>query len=157
VSSRLLTAATIMNFKNVSLFAFLLALISVQSYAQSESPCASETIYQDLIQNDQVFSRSMFYLNQRLSEMSHDNEFRASEEIYTVPTVVHIIHEGEGIGQSSNITDEQILSAIAALNEDFRKIAGSNGDGEGVDVGLEFCLASRDPYGNPSTGIVRVD
>lgn len=146
-----------MSLKNVSLFAFLLTLITVQGYAQDDSPCASGTIYQDMIQNDQVFSRSMFYLNQRLSEMAHDDEFRASEEIYTIPTVVHIIHEGEGIGQSSNITDEQILSAITALNEDFRKIAGTNGDGDGVDVGLEFCLASRDPDGNPSTGIVRVD
>lgn len=146
-----------MNLKTISFFAVLLGLFSINGVSQDENPCASGDIYQDMIQNDQVFSRSMFYLNQRLSEMAHDDEFRASEEIYTIPVVVHIIHEGEGIGQSSNITDEQIFSAITALNEDFRKIAGTNGDGDGVDVGLEFCLASRDPDGNPSTGIVRVN
>lgn len=80
-----------------------------------------------------------------------------SDEIYTIPVVVHIIHEGEPIGSGSNISDEQVLSAIEALNEDFRKLPGTQGDGNGVDVGLEFCLAVRDPDGNASTGINRVD
>ncbi|MBL7941125.1 MAG: PKD domain-containing protein, partial [Flavobacteriales bacterium] len=57
----------------------------------------------------------------------------------------------------SNISDAQIYSAIEALNNDFRKIAGTNGDGDGVDVGIEFCLAVRDPDNQATTGIVRVD
>lgn len=77
--------------------------------------------------------------------------------IYTIPLVVHVVHLGEDIGNGSNISTTQIHSAIQALNEDYRKIAGSNGDGNGVDVGFEFCLALRDPYNQPSNGIVRVD
>ena len=46
---------------------------------------------------------------------------------------------------------------MVALNEDFRKMPGTNGFGGGVDVEFEFCLASRDPNGNPTNGIVRVD
>ncbi|MGB1100781.1 MAG: hypothetical protein ACPGYS_07720, partial [Flavobacteriales bacterium] len=80
-----------------------------------------------------------------------------SLEVYTLPLVVHVIHRGSPIGVEENISDAQILSAVHALNEDFRKVAGSNGDGLGVDVFVEFELAKRTPDGLPTTGIVRVD
>jgi len=80
-----------------------------------------------------------------------------SMEVYTIPLVVHVIHRGSPIGVEENISDAQILSAVHALNEDFRKVAGSNGDGLGVDVLVEFELAKRTPDGLPTTGIVRVD
>ena len=78
-------------------------------------------------------------------------------EIMVVPLVFHIIHLGEEIGEGTNISDEQIQSCVVALNEDFRKIEGTNGDGLGVDTKIEFCLASRSPDNLPTTGIVRHD
>ncbi len=78
-------------------------------------------------------------------------------EIIVVPLVFHIIHLGEQIGEGTNISDEQIQSCVVALNEDFRKIEGTNGDGLGVDTKIEFCLASRSPDNLPTTGIVRHD
>ena len=80
-----------------------------------------------------------------------------SMEVYSIPLVVHVIHRGSPIGVEENISDAQILSAVQALNEDFRKVAGSNGDGLGVDVLVEFELAKRTPEGLPTTGIVRVN
>lgn len=124
--------------------------------AQDENQCASGEIYDQLMESDPVFHRSMFYLNRRIQEMQDELADR-DDEIFTIPTVVHVIHEGEAIGEGSNISDAQVFSAIAAINEDFRKMAGTNGDGDGVDVGIEFCLASRDPSGSSTTGIVRVD
>jgi PKD repeat protein len=79
-----------------------------------------------------------------------------SNEILTIPVVVHIIHKGEAVGSGTNISDEQIWSAINGLNEDYRKMAGTNGDGDGADIGVEFCLAQRDPSGNAHSGINRV-
>jgi len=75
----------------------------------------------------------------------------------TIPLVVHIMHTGEDEGIGSNISDEQIQSAVDGLNEDFRKMAGTNGDGAGVDVEFNFCLAARDPDGNPTDGINRIN
>ncbi len=80
-----------------------------------------------------------------------------SDEILTIPVVVHIIHKGESYGVGTNITDEQIYSAINGLNEDFRKMAGTNGFGDGVDIGVEFCLAQRNPDGQAHSGINRVN
>ncbi len=80
-----------------------------------------------------------------------------SNEILTIPVVVHIIHDGDALGTGSNISDEQIWSAINGLNEDYRKMAGTNGDGAGADIEVEFCLAQRDPDGNAHSGINRVN
>ncbi len=120
-------------------------------------PCASGHIHNELLESDPVFSRSMMYLNQRITALHAESATRSSAVVYTIPVVVHVMHEGEPLGQGSNISDEQVMSAIEGLNEDFRKEAGTNGDGDGVDVELEFCLASRDPEGNSSIGINRVD
>lgn len=77
--------------------------------------------------------------------------------VKTIPVVVHIIHTGEAEGVGNNISDAQILSAMVQLNERFRKTPGTQGDADGVDTEIEFCLASIDPDGNPTDGINRVD
>ncbi len=74
------------------------------------------------------------------------------DSIKTIPVVVHVLH----IGGSENISDAQIESQITIMNEDFGKIAGTNGDGNGVDTKVRFCLAKIDPDGNCTNGIVRV-
>jgi hypothetical protein len=79
---------------------------------------------------------------------------------FTIPVVVHVIHNGEPIGTGANISDAQVLSQIQVLNEDFRRITGSNGfnnDPDGADVEVEFCLAKQDPEGCVTTGIDRVN
>ncbi len=72
-------------------------------------------------------------------------------DIYEIPVVVHIIEHTSGDGQ---ISDALVHSQIDVLNEDFRALAGTPG-APGYDVGIEFVLATRDPLGNPTTGITR--
>lgn len=79
-----------------------------------------------------------------LEKTNHDNKI--------IPVVVHVFH----LGGSENISDAQIESQIQVLNEDFGKIAGTNGDGSGVDTKVRFCLAKIDPDGNCTNGIVRI-
>jgi hypothetical protein len=73
-----------------------------------------------------------------------------------------VVHNGEPYGQGSNITDEQILSQITVLNEDFRRL---NEDASetlpiftpvAADTEIEFVLAKQDPEGLATTGILRV-
>lgn len=59
----------------------------------------------------------------------------------TVPVVFHIVHNGG----ESNISDEQILSQVEVLNTEFE------------DSNIDFCLAARDPEGNPTSGITRTN
>lgn len=78
--------------------------------------------------------------------------------VVTVPVVVHVLYEQA----VQNISDVQILSQITVLNEDFRKL---NPDFStvvpaafqpfGADMEIAFCLATKDPNGNTTNGIVR--
>jgi PKD repeat protein len=72
--------------------------------------------------------------------------------VRVIPTVVHIIASSA----YQTVTDAEVQSQIDVLNEDFRKIAGSPGDGAGVDFEYQFCLATIDPNGCPTTGINRL-
>jgi hypothetical protein len=73
-------------------------------------------------------------------------------DVYTIPVVVHVIHTGQSEGVSPNISDAQIQSAIDDLNEQFR-----NESELSVDICVQFCLAQRDPEGNTTDGIVRIN
>ncbi len=78
--------------------------------------------------------------------------------VISIPVVVHVIHDGDAVGDGNeNISDAQVISQITVMNQDYRKLTGTPGDGAGVDVEVEFCLAQVDPNGNPTNGIDRVN
>ena len=75
----------------------------------------------------------------------------------TIPVVVHVIHGGG----ADNISDRQINSAIALLNEDYQKL---NADTASIiplfrpiaaSIGFRYRLARKDPNGNCTNGITR--
>ena len=74
-------------------------------------------------------------------------------DLYTIPVVVHVVYRN-GV---QNISDDQILSQIDILNEDFRRLNADADDiwPQAADSEIEFCLASIDPEGNPTNGITR--
>ncbi len=82
--------------------------------------------------------------------------------VLRIPIVVHVVHNGEPVGSGANISRSQVESQIAVLNEDFRRLAGSNGenpDGLGQDTLIEFFLAEQGPGGEEleEPGIDRID
>ncbi|MBA5247893.1 T9SS type A sorting domain-containing protein [Marnyiella aurantia] len=80
--------------------------------------------------------------------------------IITIPVVVHVIHSGQPVGFQANISDNQVISQITAMNNDYRKVFGSRGDNTdpvGADIMIQFALAKVDPNGNPTNGIDRVN
>ncbi|WP_026754139.1 M43 family zinc metalloprotease [Sediminibacter sp. Hel_I_10] len=95
-------------------------------------------------------------IQQRIQQISNTNERRL---VVRLPIVVHVVHAGEPIGINSNISEAQVLSQIQVLNEDYRKLEGTNGfntDPLGADTEIEFFLAQEDPDCNPTNGIHRV-
>lgn len=78
-------------------------------------------------------------------------------DIIHIPTVVHLLYNNP----SQNISDAQIISGIEALNRDFRRKAADTVNtpqrfkGLADDVQIEFGLATTDPSGRKTTGIVR--
>ena len=93
----------------------------------------------------------------RNSAPSHGLE--SPEVIYTIPVVVHIIYQNET--DVWNISDQQVISQIQVLNEDFRRLNADTVNTPALFNGvagypnIEFCLARRDTLGQNTTGIVR--
>jgi len=78
--------------------------------------------------------------------------------VFNIPIVVHIVHrEGLAEGVVENLYDEQIETKIQELNDAFSNASELDPPNPygGVDVGIEFCLAERDPDGNATNGIIR--
>ena len=74
--------------------------------------------------------------------------------VITIPVVFHILYSNS----TQNISDAQIQSQLDILNADFRR---QNNDQDNIwsqaaDTEIEFCLASFDPDGAPTNGILRV-
>lgn len=84
---------------------------------------------------------------------------RSITAIYNIPVVIHVVHDGDCVGEGENITDAQAISQITVMNQDFRRLAstrgGANTTGLAQDVEINFILAKRDPSGNPTTGVIR--
>lgn len=105
------------------------------------------------------------YLQERYPLIEEDSDFTyqvldANDEIITIPVVVHVIHSGQAVGVGPNISDAQVMSQIAVLNQDYRRQQGSPGyntDPVGADTKIQFCLAQRTPQGTPTNGINRVN
>lgn len=74
------------------------------------------------------------------------------EDYLVVPVVIHVIHN-DG---PENLPDNILKSQIEVLNEDFGHYGPYTNDLRGTDTKIRFCLASRDPQGNASSGIVRI-
>ena len=70
---------------------------------------------------------------------------------YTLPVVVHIIHDNG----NENISDALVLQGIQDLNDAFAN-AGYYDQGTGVNTNIQFCLTKRAPDGTATTGINRV-
>jgi hypothetical protein len=79
--------------------------------------------------------------------------------VITIPVVIHIVHRTAN--PSENISDEQIMSQLETLNNDYRRL---NKDATSTpslfqplaaDCGIEFKLAQRTPDGKATNGIER--
>lgn len=81
-------------------------------------------------------------------------------DVVELPVVVHVIHNGEEIGEGPNLSDARIQRQIEILNEDFRRKEGTRGYNlhpAGADTKIEFVLARSNPESNSFSGFNRID
>ncbi|MFT3911350.1 MAG: M43 family zinc metalloprotease [Ferruginibacter sp.] len=80
-----------------------------------------------------------------------------ANEIITIPVVIHLLFNTA----VQNLSDEQILSQITSLNNDYRRLnadAANTPDAfkaYAADTKIMFCLAQVDPTGRATRGIIR--
>lgn len=124
-------------------------------------PCATPEYDKMLQKNGTAKHTDAVFENWMQEKIALKKKFKSDNQnqVVTLPVVVHVIHNGGAVGEEENISDEQIMSQITVLNQDFRRLEGTNGYNthpDGADVQVEFCLAQRDPNGLATNGIDRI-
>ncbi len=124
--------------------------------------CASteyQLIRRDLNPNLPTEIQFEEWMAKKIAERKERGIQKSGNAVMVIPVVVHVIHNNsESVGVGKNLSIARIQSQIDVLNEDFRKMAGTNGDdqtGYGVDTEIEFALAAIGPDGEPTDGIDR--
>ncbi len=112
--------------------------------------CASDAAMQSqpaLLERQQSLEKAILQKNK------NGNLEKSSTPPYTLPIVVHIVHDN-GVG---DIPDAQIVAAVEQLNQAFAHQGYYADQGDGHDTQIQFCLAKRDPNGNATNGITRTN
>ena len=113
--------------------------------------CASDEMTKRLYKSFPSRQTKMDAINAGINYQSKGGmNSSTSGAIYTIPVVVHIIHNNG----PENISDAQVIQGIQDLNDGFAN-QGPYQDVNGVDVEIVFCMAERDPNGNATNGITR--
>lgn len=136
------------------LLALLFAMIAINAFGQTHHCGTADRMIASPPSNSDL--RLMKELRRSITEAPfHKND----SDLLVIPTVIHVIH----FGNSGNISDAQVLDGLRVVNEDFQRLNADSLDTDplfqpvAANVGMEFRLATIDPDGNPTTGIVRVD
>lgn len=141
--------------RNFLLSIFALMLFSGTISAQRNC-AAEEVLAQQLLDNPAM--RQEVERIRLHTENFVQNPGAQERAVVTIPVVVHVVY----FNSAQNISDAEIASQIQVLNDDFRRL---NADavntpaawqGIAADCEVNFCMATQDPSGNSTTGIVRV-
>ncbi|MCS7073308.1 MAG: M43 family zinc metalloprotease [Bacteroidia bacterium] len=119
--------------------------------------CGTDLYIELQKQKDPTYEKKLQAVEEQTQRIVESRKTMRTNQIYTIPVVVHVVYNTA----AQNISDAQVLSQIEILNKDFRKLNSDTNLVPNVfkplaaDTEIEFCLATRDPNGNPTNGITR--
>ncbi len=141
---------------------YTLIFLSINATSQESGKKCMTT---DLIKNELEFNLDYELNRQSLYHYNKKNQFtnNKNQPIITIPVVIHVIHRvQDAVGSNTNIPNVQIEDQLLILNQDYSQ---TNPEFPNPprntfinNVGnpqIQFCLASIDPSGNPTSGITR--
>jgi hypothetical protein len=142
------------SMKNILLFLSINLIVVVTVNAQE--PCGTMQVLKEQLKNDPGMQKRMDEMDKQI-KMYMANPQLLNDDLVTIPVVVHVIYHTP----AENISDAQIESQIAVLNEDFMR---QNADtvntpaifkDRAANINIRFELAKRDPNGEATCGITR--
>jgi hypothetical protein len=142
-----------------TLLSLVFAIVLTGVSAQTTDRCGTMQYLELQKQQDPGLEQRMNVIEQQIQDyVNHNSNNKTAAAIITIPVVFHVIYANA----AQNIPDAFLTSQLDVLNEDY---GATNADKFKVPpyfknlVGsteIRFKLASRDPSGNLTTGILRV-
>lgn len=140
------------------LYFILLIFVFLNQYAISQRTCGSEINFDKMSVDNPIRYQKFLNVENQLNRLKTT---QLTTKKIIIPVVVHVLHNGENLGVGLNISVSQIQSQIDVLNEDFRRLNSDKTltptafQSVVADVEIEFKLATVDPNGNYTDGIIR--
>ena len=161
-----------MNKKLTILFTGLILIAGSSIFAQTQKvkshkqidevpshrTCGTDEHHEFLKKTRPNYEKDLIEYNKMLDAYMKKEEASTQKSLpnITIPVVVHILYQNA----TENISDLRATEQVTVLNEDFQK---TNADttiipaifkSRAAGTNITFCLAQRDPNGNPTTGII---
>lgn len=127
--------------------------------------CGFDAVHQERMANDQQYRMERAQIDALVREYAaryHQQHMQKTAQeggpsTYVIPVVVHVVwgDTTSNTPGSDSISGEQVESQFRVFHEDFRNLPGTLGYNDiGIDSKIELSLATIDPQGNPSSGIL---
>ena len=99
---------------------YIMLLLSIQSYQLigQQNQCHNDFNLVELFDDEEERKVFLNRYQEKISNNSHRN--KSLNSIYSIPVVVHIIHQGDPLGSSNNPTDEAVELLIKKTSQIFR-------------------------------------
>ena len=138
--------------------ALCLTTFAMSSQTTHPRKCATMQILEQKMKNDPSIQLRMQQSEIETQKwVSANRNTKKAQILVSIPVVVHVLYNNA----TQNISSAQIQSQIDVLNDDFGLLNSDSLDNShpfwqyAGDSEIEFCLASRDPNGNATSGITR--
>jgi hypothetical protein len=149
--------------KSIALILTVLLLsVSGNVTAHNDRTCASMEVLEKELASDPTLQSRMDAIESFTAAYIKNQQTNSSTQkthaTITIPVVFHVVYNTA----AQNVSDAMIQAQLDVLNKDFSATNSDIGSvpsafaGLVANTGIQFCLAQRDPNGNPTTGIVRV-
>ncbi len=137
----------------------MIAVLAMGNLVAQSNWCGFDAYYESM-QSEMTPAQIEEMESTHMQEVQN-SQFTAEQTgiVYTVPVVIHVLHDN-CVG---NISDEQIRDGLRIINEDFRRINADTSLTRAIfkplaqDAEIQFKLATIDPDGNCTDGIVKYD
>lgn len=144
--------------RNRLLYLIMLVITGFNAVAQHDHRnCGSMEYLEEQKLADPGLEARMEQIERDVQDWIANNPQYRNQAVITIPVVFHVVWNTS----AENISDSKILAQLDVLNKDFARL---NADavntpsafaGLAANTNIQFCLAQRDPNGNPTTGIIR--
>ena len=119
--------------------------------------CGSQEYNEQQMLSNPTFQSRQMEIEQFTNQFINEFDSNSERAVITIPVVFHVVYNTS----AQNVSDATILAQLEQLNRDFSR---TNSDWTSTpsvfqpfvaNTQIQFCLASVDPSGNPTTGILR--
>src|SRR6187431_1173187 len=106
-------------------YLFLFVLLGLHYSTHAQYVCGTDEMHRRLIANNPVYKRTVELQTKKWQQYNKEKSLRATRPLVApgdslvIPIVIHVVHSGQPLGTSGNMSDDQLKTMIAKLNAIF--------------------------------------